>query len=83
MNKDIRPMDDSERKRALVRKLKNMDSEELLTWILNFMKTKDLKENEIVDILNIYADDFKFDKAIEKLYEGDDDWDNWCDGDAT
>ena len=53
MNKDIRPMDDSERKRALVRKLKNMDSEELLTWILNFMKTKDLKENEIVDILKI------------------------------
>ena len=69
-------MDDSERKRALVRKLKNMDSEELLTWILNFMKTKDLKENEVVDILKIYADDFKFDKAIEKLYEGDDDWDN-------
>tara|TARA_R100000234_G_C4921006_1_gene144145 strand:+ start:409 stop:660 length:252 start_codon:yes stop_codon:yes gene_type:complete len=83
MNKKIRPMDDSERKRALVRKLKNMDSEELLTWILKFMKTKDLKANEIVDILKIYADDFKFDKALEKLYEGDDDWDNWCDGDAT
>ena len=83
MNKDIRPMDDSERNRALVRKLKNMDSEELLTWILNFMKTKDLKANEIVDILKTYADDFKFDKALEKLYEGDDDWDNWCDGDAT
>ncbi len=25
----------------------------------------------------------KFDKDIEKLYEVDDNWDNWCDGDAT
>ena len=24
----------------------------------------------------------EFDKALKKLYEGDD-WDNWCDGDAT
>lgn len=60
-----------------------MDSEEMLTWILKFMKSKDLKANEIVDILKIYSDDFKFDKALEKLYEGDDDWDNWSDGDAT
>ena len=52
-----------------------MDSEEMLTWILKFMKSKDLKANEIVDILKIYSDDFKFDKALEKLYEGDDDWD--------
>ena len=60
-----------------------MDSEEMLTWILKFMKSKDLKANEIVDILKIYSNDFKFDKALEKLYEGDDDCDNWCDGDAT
>ena len=52
MNKDIRPMDDSERDRARVRSIKNQ--------------------------INL-----KFDKDIEKLYEGDDDWDNWCDGDAT
>jgi hypothetical protein len=24
----------------------------------------------------------EFDKAIKKMYEGDD-WDNWCDGDTT
>lgn len=61
----------------------NYTGQMLLAWIVNYMMTNEINAKEVIEILQKHKDNLEFDKQLETLYEGDDNQDNWCDGDTT
>ena len=55
----------------------------LMAWIVNYMSTNEINAKEVIEILGKHESDLKFDKSLEKIYEGDDNWDNWSEGNST
>jgi len=62
---------------------KNYTGQMLMAWIVHFMRTNEINAKEVIEILKKHKDDLEFDKSLEKIYEGDDNWDNWSEGNST
>ena len=62
---------------------KNYTGQMLMAWIVHFMRTNEINAKEVIEILGKHESDLKFVKSLEKIYEGDDNWDNWSEGNST